>query len=73
MPDCVKVHFTISGLNESDPVPVQVPVTSIVAGAGTAGAVGAVGDAGAGGEEDPHDDSNAPKHAKSMRAAIDRI
>jgi hypothetical protein len=53
-----------SGLNESEPVPVHRPVTSI-AGAG------AIGDAG--GDDVPHDHSIAPRHAAMERVAIDRI
>jgi hypothetical protein len=42
VPVCVSTHFTSSGLNESDPVPLHVPLTLM--GAGAEGAVGADGD-----------------------------
>jgi hypothetical protein len=71
-PDCVSTQVTSSGLNESEPVPVHRPVTSIVAGTGAgAGAAGAIGDGG--GDDVPHDDSIALKHAAMKRSAMERI
>src|SRR5262245_12419480 len=71
-PDCVSTHVTSSGLNESDPVPVQRPLTLTAVGVGVgSGAAGATGDAG--GDEVPQDDSSAPRHATAARAAIDLI
>src|SRR5438552_11393258 len=62
VPDCVRTHVTSSGLNESDPVPVHVPLSTTGAGTG-GGGTGATGPGAVASADDI--DPHAASHAVS--------
>ena len=60
VPDCESTHLISSALNESDPVPVHVPLTSTGVGVGVVGAE----------DGDLHAESDAAANRPTTAAAI---